>query len=70
MRLHSLQLYQFDTIGENVNASISSIVPSGINSSRLTSAVILSGVRMAGANLGFNAESNPIGNFTTKWLGL
>ena len=59
-----------DTIGANVNASISSIVPSGINSSRLTSAVILSGVRMAGANLGFNAASNPIGNFTTQFLGL
>ena len=59
-----------DTIGENVNASISSIVPSGINSSRLTSAVILSGVRMAGDNLGFSNASNPIGNFTTKWLGL
>ena len=59
-----------DTIGENVNASISSIVPSGINSSRLTSAVILSGVRMAGANLGFNNASNPIGNFTTQFLGL
>ena len=57
-----------DTIGENVNASISNIVPKG--SSRLTSAVILSGVRMAGANLGFNAASNPIGNFTTQFLGL
>ena len=59
-----------DTIGENVNASISSIVPSGINSSRLTSAVILSGVRMAGDNLGFSNANNPIGNFTQKWLGL
>ena len=59
-----------DTIGANVNASISSIVPSGINSSRLTSAVILSGVRMAGDNLGFTNASNPIGNFTSKWLGL
>ena len=59
-----------DTIGENVNASISSIVPSSINSSRLTSALILSGVRMAGDNLGFSNASNPIGNFTTKWLGL
>ena len=39
-----------DTIGQNVNNSISSIVPTGIDSSRLTSAVILSGVRMAGAN--------------------
>ena len=59
-----------DTIGENVNASISSIVPSSINSSRLTSAVILSGVRMAGDNLGFSNANNPIGNFTQKWLGL
>ena len=59
-----------DTIGENVNASISSIVPSSINSSRLTSALILSGVRMAGDNLGFSNANNPIGNFTQKWLGL
>jgi len=59
-----------DTIGQNVNNSISSIVPSGIDSSRLTSALILSGVRMAGDNLGFNKESNPIGNFTSKFLGL
>ena len=59
-----------DTIGENVNASISSLVPSGINSSRLTSAVILSAVRMAGDNLGFSNANNPIGNFTQKWLGL
>ena len=59
-----------DTIGENVNASISSIVPSGIYSSRLTSAVILSGVRLAGDNLGFSNANNPIGNFTQKWLGL
>ena len=59
-----------DTIGANVNASISSIVPTGIDSSRLTSALILSGVRMAGDNLGFNQASNPIGNFTTKFLGL
>ena len=59
-----------DTIGENVNASISSLVPSGINSSRLTSALILSGVRMAGDNLGFSNANNPIGNFTQKWLGL
>ena len=55
-----------DTIGQNVNDSISSIVPSGINSSRLTSALILSGVRMVGDNLGFSNDNNPIGNFTQK----
>ena len=59
-----------DTIGQNVNNSISSIVPTGIDSSRLTSALILSGVRMAGDNLGFSNANNPIGNFTSKWLGL
>ena len=59
-----------DTIGANVNASISSIVPTGIDSSRLTSALILSGVRMVGENLGFSNANNPIGNFTQKWLGL
>ena len=59
-----------DTIGQNVNNSIASIVPNGIDSSRLTSALILSGVRMAGDNLGFSNASNPIGNFTQKWLGL
>ena len=59
-----------DSIGSNVNASISSIVPTGIDSSRLTSALILSGVRMAGDNLGFSNANNPIGNFTQKWLGL
>ena len=59
-----------DTIGQNVNNSISSLVPTGIDSSRLTSALILSGVRMAGANLGFNNASNPIGNFTSQFLGL
>ena len=59
-----------DTIGAQVNNSISSVVPTGIDSSRLTSALILSGVRMAGDNLGFSNASNPIGNFTTKWLGL
>ena len=59
-----------DTIGQNVNNSIASIVPTGLDSSRLTSAVILSGVRMAGDNLGFNTASNPIGNFTAKFLGL
>ena len=59
-----------DTIGQNVNDSISSLVPSGIDSSRLTSAIILSGVRMAGDNLGFSNANNPIGNFTQKWLGL
>ena len=59
-----------DTIGQNVNDSISSLVPSGIDSSRLTSAIILSGVRLAGDNLGFSNANNPIGNFTQKWLGL
>ena len=59
-----------DTIGQNVNNSIASIVPNGIDSSRLTSALILSGVRMAGDNLGFTNANNPIGNFTQKWLGL
>ena len=59
-----------DTIGQNVNNSISSIVPTGIDSSRLTSALILSAVRMAGSNLGFNNASNPIGNFTSQFLGL
>ena len=59
-----------DTIGQNVNNSIASIVPTGLDSSRLTSALILSGVRMAGDNLGFNTASNPIGNFTAKFLGL
>ena len=59
-----------DTIGAQVNNSISSVVPTGIDSSRLTSAVILSGVRMAGDNLGFSNANNPIGNFTQKWLGL
>ena len=59
-----------DTIGQNVNASILSLVPTGIDSSRLTSTLILSGVRMAGDNLGFNKASNPIGNFTASFLGL
>ena len=59
-----------DSIGQNVNNSIASIVPNGIDSSRLTSALILSGVRMAGDNLGFSNANNPIGNFTQKWLGL
>ena len=59
-----------DTIGQNVNNSIASIVPTGLDSSRLTSALILSGVRMAGDNLGFSNANNPIGNFTQKWLGL
>ena len=59
-----------DSIGQNVNNSIASIVPNGIDSSRLTSALILSGVRMVGDNLGFSNANNPIGNFTQKWLGL
>ena len=59
-----------DTIGQNVNNSISSLVPSGIDSSRLTSALILSATRMAGDNLGFSNANNPISNFTQKWLGL
>ena len=59
-----------DSIGQNVNNSIASIVPTGLDSSRLTSALILSGVRMAGDNLGFTNASNPIGNFTAKFLGL
>ena len=59
-----------DTIGQNVNNSIASIVPNGIDSSRLTSALILSGVRLVGENMGFSNANNPIGNFTQKWLGL
>ena len=59
-----------DRIGAQVNNSISSLVPTGIDSSRLTSALILSGVRMAGSNLNFTNASNPIGNFTSQFLGL
>ena len=59
-----------ETIGGQVNNSISSLVPNGIDAGRLTNAVILSGVRMAGANMGYTQGSNPIGNFTAQFLGL
>ncbi len=59
-----------ETIGVQVNSSISSLVPNGIDAGRLTNAVILSGVRMAGANMGYTQGANPIGQFTAQFLGL
>ena len=65
-----LAAVKVETIGGQINNSINSLVPNGIDAGRLTNAVILSGVRMAGANMGYTQSANPIGQFTAQFLGL